>query len=179
MPSPLHVRRVFDFNPNIHGWKRPRGRHKTRWAESIKHDLHSAGLDTINAAQMVYDRPQWKAFVCGLPTLEPKHGPSQVSQVSYLVYTSISIWCVVCLAFRLCPCTGASIIHLSTWPSSLLFTCPYHRSFFYAIFFVTICTFTGVTFTDPLTCSFLIVSYIVTPTSFAASSSRPVYVFGF
>ena len=35
---------------------------KTRWADSVKHDLHSAGLDTINAAQMVYDRPQWKAF---------------------------------------------------------------------------------------------------------------------
>ena len=63
MPSSLPVRRVFDFNPNIHGWKRPRGRPKTRWADSIKHDLHSAGLDTINAAQMVYDRPQWKAFV--------------------------------------------------------------------------------------------------------------------
>ena len=38
-------------------------------------DLHSAGLNSINAAQMVYDRPQWKAFVCGLPTLEPEHGP--------------------------------------------------------------------------------------------------------
>ena len=57
MPSSLPVRRVFDFNTNIHGWKRPRGRPKTRWADSIKHDLHSAGLDTINAAQMVYDRP--------------------------------------------------------------------------------------------------------------------------
>ena len=75
MPSSLPVRRVFDFNPNIHGWKRPRGHPKTRWADSIKHDLNSAGLDTINAAQMVYDRPQWKAFVCGLPMLEPEHGP--------------------------------------------------------------------------------------------------------
>ena len=75
MPSSLPVRRVFDFNPNIHGWKRPRGRSKTRWADSIKHDLHSAGLDTINAAQMVYDRPQWKASASGLPTLEPEHGP--------------------------------------------------------------------------------------------------------
>ena len=44
-------------------------------SDSIKHDLHSAGLNTINAAQMVYDRPQWKTFVCGLPTLEPEHGP--------------------------------------------------------------------------------------------------------
>ena len=74
MPSSLPVRGVFDFNPNIHGWKRPRGRPKTRWADSIKHDLHSAGLDTINAAQMVFDRPLWKALVCGLTTLEPEHG---------------------------------------------------------------------------------------------------------
>ena len=57
MPSSLPVRRVFDFNPTIHGWKRPRGRPKTRWADSVKHDLHSAGLDSINAAQLVYDRP--------------------------------------------------------------------------------------------------------------------------
>ena len=62
MPSSLPVRRVYDFNPNIHGWKTPRGRPKTRWADSIKHDLNSADLDTTNAAQMVFDRPQWKAF---------------------------------------------------------------------------------------------------------------------
>ena len=74
MPSSLTVRGVFDFNPNIHVWKIPRGRPKTRWADSIKHHINSAGFDTINAAQMVYDRPQWKAFVCGLPTLEPEHG---------------------------------------------------------------------------------------------------------
>ena len=30
---------------------------------------------------MVYDRPQWKAFVCGLPTLEPE----QVRQVASMV----------------------------------------------------------------------------------------------
>ena len=74
MPSSLPVRRFFEFNPNIHGWKKPIGRPKTRWADSVKHDLHSAGLDSINAAQMVYDRPQWKAFVCGLSTIEPEHG---------------------------------------------------------------------------------------------------------
>ena len=74
MPSSLHVRRVFDFNPNIHGWKRPRGRPKTRSADSIKHDLHSAGLDTINAAQMVYDRPQWKAIGSNTPMSNGEQG---------------------------------------------------------------------------------------------------------
>ena len=45
MPSSLPVRRVFDFNPSIFGWKISRSRPKTRWGDSIKHDLHSAGLD--------------------------------------------------------------------------------------------------------------------------------------
>ena len=58
MPSFLPVRRGYDFNPNFHGWKIPRGRPKTRWADSIKHDLNSAGLDTTNSAQMVFHRPQ-------------------------------------------------------------------------------------------------------------------------
>ena len=54
--------------------KDPNAAPKTRWADSIKHDLHSAGLNNTDAAQMVFDRPQWKAFVCGLPTLEPEQG---------------------------------------------------------------------------------------------------------
>ena len=54
--------------------KDPKAAPKTRWADSIKHDLHSVGLNNTDAAQMVFDRPQWKAFVCGLPTLEPEHG---------------------------------------------------------------------------------------------------------
>ena len=74
MSSSLPARRVTDFNPNIHCWKRPRGRPKTGWADSIKHDLNFAGLDTTNAAQMVFDRPYGKAFVSGLPTLEPEQG---------------------------------------------------------------------------------------------------------
>ena len=51
----MGVRRDYDFNPIIHGWKRPRVRHKTRWADSIKHDLLRAGLDITNAAQMVFE----------------------------------------------------------------------------------------------------------------------------
>ena len=45
------------------------------WEKWIfKHDLNSAGLDTTNAARMVFDRPQWKAFVRERPTLEPEQG---------------------------------------------------------------------------------------------------------
>ena len=74
MPSSLPVQRVYDFAPICHGWKRPRGPPKTRWADSTKHYLNSAGLNTTNAAKMVFHRPQWKAIVSGLPTLEPEQG---------------------------------------------------------------------------------------------------------
>ena len=44
----------------------------------IKHYLHSAGLDigayTTIAAQMVSDRPQWKAFISRQPTPIPEQG---------------------------------------------------------------------------------------------------------
>ena len=54
MPSTLPVRRVYDFNPNIHGWKRPTGRPKTRWADSINHALHSTGIHATNAIHNWY-----------------------------------------------------------------------------------------------------------------------------
>ena len=60
---------------------------------------------------------------------------------------------VFCLPLRLFPGTGpgASNILLSMCPSSFLSSCPYHFSLFSVIFFVT-----RATFTDLLTCSFLI-----------------------
>ena len=66
MPSSLPVRRAYDFNPNIHGWKIPKGRPKTRWADSINHDLHSTGLHATNDTHniiMVFDRHQWNSRV--------------------------------------------------------------------------------------------------------------------
>ena len=62
---------------------------------------------------------------------------------------------VFCLPLHLFLGTGASNILLSTCPSSLLLTCPYHFSLFSVIFVVT-----GATFTDRLTCSFLRVVYL-------------------
>ena len=70
MPSSLPVRRVFDFNPNIHGWKRSRGRPKTRWADSIKHDLHSAGLNTISES-IITARWRFIGHVLRLPRDAP------------------------------------------------------------------------------------------------------------
>ena len=72
--SACHPPSLYDVNPNIRCWKIPRCRPKIRCADSIKHDLHSSGLDTINAAQVVFDRPQRKAFVSWLPTREPDQG---------------------------------------------------------------------------------------------------------
>ena len=71
----LPVRKVYMTLTQISmAGKDPKAAPKTRWADSIKHDLHSAGLNNTDAAQMVFDQPQWKAFVCGLPTLELEQG---------------------------------------------------------------------------------------------------------
>ena len=48
--------------------------------------------------------------------------------------------------------------YFSMCPFPLLLTCLYHFSLFSEIFVVT-----GISFTDPLTCSFMIVSLIVSP----------------
>ena len=51
----LDVRKVYNFNLNIDDRETPRGRPKARWPDSIKHDLHSAGLNTTVDAQVVFD----------------------------------------------------------------------------------------------------------------------------
>ena len=75
--SPPHASLTSTLTSMV-GKDQDRGRPKTRWPDSIKHDPHSAGLDNNNAAQMVFDRSQMKAFACGLPTLElnPKSSKS-------------------------------------------------------------------------------------------------------
>ena len=75
MPSSLPVRRVFDFSPNIHGWKRPRGRPKPDGRiQSNMISILLASTPSMPHRWSMTD-PQWKAFVCGLPTLELEHGP--------------------------------------------------------------------------------------------------------
>ena len=50
-PPSLYMKCLLDFNPNIHDWKRRRGRNKTRWTDSIKHDpppiKQSVGTDDV------------------------------------------------------------------------------------------------------------------------------------
>ena len=78
------------------GWKRPRG-HSQRdgLADSIQHDLNSACLDTTNAAQMVFDRPLWKAIVSTLPTLEPLSQVSKNEISNYRAYNYVLAMIVV------------------------------------------------------------------------------------
>ena len=65
--------------------KDPKAAPKTRWADSIKHDLHSAGLNNTDAAQMVFDRPQWKAIVICLRTADAGTRARLLSQVSQVL----------------------------------------------------------------------------------------------
>ncbi len=78
LTSPLHVvlpeswlYEGYNFYPNIHSWKKPRGCPKNWWADSIKHDSDSAGLNITSPPLL----PRWFLTApCGrlngLPTLE-------------------------------------------------------------------------------------------------------------
>jgi hypothetical protein len=46
-----------------HEGKRPLGRPKRRWEDSIKMDLRETGLDRANLIRLAQDRVQWRAFV--------------------------------------------------------------------------------------------------------------------
>jgi hypothetical protein len=43
--------------------KRPLGRPRRRWEDSIKMDLREIGIDGANWIRLVQDRVQWQAFV--------------------------------------------------------------------------------------------------------------------
>ena len=79
---PPWTKGVYDFKSNfMTGKDRPRGQTKTTGADSIKHDLHYVGLDATNAAQMVFDRPQRKAFVNGQPARKFEQGSCIKSRI--------------------------------------------------------------------------------------------------
>jgi hypothetical protein len=44
-------------------WKRPLGRPRRRWEDSIKMDLTEIGIDGANWIQLAQDRVQWRACV--------------------------------------------------------------------------------------------------------------------
>jgi hypothetical protein len=43
--------------------KRPLGRRRHRWEDSIKMDLREIGIDGTNWIQLAQERVQWRAFV--------------------------------------------------------------------------------------------------------------------
>jgi hypothetical protein len=43
--------------------KRPLGRPRRRWEDTIKKDLREIGIDEVNWTQLAQDRVQWRAFV--------------------------------------------------------------------------------------------------------------------
>ena len=57
---------MYNFNLNIDDRETPRGRPKARWPDSIKHDLHSAGINTTVDAQVVCDRSLLAGGFCKL-----------------------------------------------------------------------------------------------------------------
>ena len=83
--------------------------------------------------------------------------PPSAPHFPCLFYTSLSTWFSALCLF---PVTGAAdiLVSMCQFPFSSHVHYPYHLSLFYAIFFAP-----DVPFTDPLTCSLLILSFLMTP----------------
>jgi hypothetical protein len=47
----------------MHIWKRPLGRHTSRWEDNIKMDLREMGWAGMDWIELGHNRDQWKALV--------------------------------------------------------------------------------------------------------------------
>jgi hypothetical protein len=56
--------------------KRPLGRPRHRWEDSIKMDLGEIGINGANRIQLAQDRVQWRAFVITVMNLREESGIS-------------------------------------------------------------------------------------------------------
>ena len=110
------------------------------------------GLFPYGVAGMVLNRPTILPLCpvqCVLLRFNPIHSISLLHESFHLVF---------CIPLRPIPGVGASNSILSTCPSYLLLTCPYHFRALSLWFSLSLCYFT-----DPHTCSFLSSSFFVTP----------------
>ncbi|XP_065583243.1 uncharacterized protein LOC136042233 [Artemia franciscana] len=67
LPLSTPARIISDFNPSEKGWKRPRGRPSTRWANVIKQRLLNCNINPNEAPSLALDRATWRRLTA-LPT---------------------------------------------------------------------------------------------------------------
>ncbi|XP_065578655.1 uncharacterized protein LOC136039099 [Artemia franciscana] len=59
-PISTPKRIISDFNPSENGWKRPRGRPHTRWADVINQRLLNRNINPNEAPSLALDRATWR-----------------------------------------------------------------------------------------------------------------------
>uniref|UniRef100_A0A3B3HVR8 ribonuclease H n=1 Tax=Oryzias latipes TaxID=8090 RepID=A0A3B3HVR8_ORYLA len=57
------TRAIFEFNPGAAGWKRPRGKPRTRWTDVIAGDVKPYGVAMKDTELLAQDRKAWKTLV--------------------------------------------------------------------------------------------------------------------
>jgi sorting nexin-29 len=70
MPAETPASTLFNFDPPAHGWKRPRGRPRFRWRDSLTQYLSMIGTDIQEAVTLAQDRSEWRRRVTCLSTLD-------------------------------------------------------------------------------------------------------------
>lgn len=56
-------RRALMADPKAAGWKRPLGRPKTRWIDTMRHDVAELGISLENLTMAAYDREKFKRWI--------------------------------------------------------------------------------------------------------------------
>ena len=54
---------ILAFDPQLAGWKRPRGAPRTRWLDVVAQDLRACNVSLAQAQQLAHDRPTWRNLV--------------------------------------------------------------------------------------------------------------------
>ncbi|XDV50755.1 hypothetical protein PO909_019770 [Leuciscus waleckii] len=63
LPPDHPTRAILQFDPRAAGWRRPRGRPRTRWLDVLAGDLQQHGVAVEDAEQLAQDRHHWKQLV--------------------------------------------------------------------------------------------------------------------
>ena len=75
MPEEAPASILFNFDPPQHGWKRPRGRPRFRWRDSLTQYFSMIGTDLQEAVTLAQDRSEWRQRVTSLSTLDHQQEP--------------------------------------------------------------------------------------------------------
>ena len=68
------TRRIFEFDPLTAGWRRLRGRPRTRWADVIEGDLRDLGITLARARDAARNRSSWRHLVSFAASTPHRHG---------------------------------------------------------------------------------------------------------